>query len=98
MGKTITISSNKLLIVEGSHEEKFFIKLLEQAQLSSIQVLGIGGKTFLENSLNDLRSDPSFPRVESIRIARDADNDFISALIVLNQVWKIHLFRFHWLL
>ena len=47
--KPKNITQKKLLIVEGTHEVKFFGRLLKKMGLLDIQVLDIGGKDFDNN-------------------------------------------------
>lgn len=62
----------KMLIVEGTHEVKFFNVLLPRLGLNDIQVEQIGGNTF-EPVLDGLRSTTGFSQLESMAILRDAD-------------------------
>jgi hypothetical protein len=71
----LKISKPKLLIVEGKDEECFFCALIEHLGINDIQVAGIGGKDKLRAHLKGLIKDPSFSRVESLGIVRDADKD-----------------------
>jgi len=71
----LKISKPKLLIVEGKDEECFFCALIEHVGINDIQVAGIGGKDKLRTNLKGLIKDPSFSKVESLGIVRDADTD-----------------------
>jgi hypothetical protein len=72
-------TSLSLLIVEGMDEEKFFKAMLEQMQLSVIQVMPVGGKTQLVNNLTVIVKDPNFKQIHAIGIVRDGDDDHIAA-------------------
>lgn len=71
------IRQPKLLIVEGSHECDFFTAWLKVLELNNIQVMPIGGKTLLPNSLASLVKQRPFldGYVSSIVIVRDADDN-----------------------
>lgn len=68
-----TISQSKLLLVEGSHEEKFFSKLLESMRINSIQVKQVGGKELFRPNIINLPKMRNYSVVKSIGIVRDAD-------------------------
>lgn len=72
----LVIRRPKLLIVEGRDEEEFFRALLQEMNVSDIQVEGVGGKTFIRDTLRALKDDPFFRRkVASLGITRDANGD-----------------------
>lgn len=74
------ISKKNILIVEGEDEKRFFNSLILNLQLVTIQVLPIGGKTKLKDTLPALAKSSDFKRiVESIGIVRDADESDIEA-------------------
>ncbi len=69
------INKPKLLIVEGRDEELFFdAALSNHLGLTDIQVMPIGGKTLLTNSLAALVTLAQFPIVQTIGVLRDADS------------------------
>ena len=53
-GKENAIRLPKLLIVEGNHERDFFESWLKILGLTDIQIMPIGGKTLLRDSLSSL--------------------------------------------
>lgn len=73
LGK-IQITKNKLLIVEGKDEERFLEPYFDIISISDIQILPIGGKTFLKDTLKALAIDPNLISfVEILGIISDAD-------------------------
>lgn len=80
---SIKIVRPKLLIVEGRDEEMFFgAALQDHLGLTDIQVMPIGGKSKLPQSLAALVLDPAFPTVQSLAIIRDADVTAPGATVV----------------
>lgn len=76
----IQITESKILIVEGVDEERFFQSYFDYISISDIQILPIGGKTLLPDSLKALKVDPNFiSKVQVLAIVRDADNSATSA-------------------
>ncbi len=69
------IEREKVLIVEGQDEERFFGAMIEHLGLGNIQVMGIGGKDKLRQSLRMLSRAPDFARVTALGVIRDADRD-----------------------
>lgn len=76
MLKPITIHKPKLLLVEGTHEEKFFNNLLDEEDISDVQVLPLIGKYRFTENLEVLTKLDKFSEVESIGLVRDADENF----------------------
>jgi hypothetical protein len=71
---SLRIERQKLLVVEGRDEERFFNAAFNNyLGLTDIQVMPIGGKTKLSASLAALIRDPKFQSVASLAIIRDAD-------------------------
>lgn len=70
---TITVSEPNVLVVEGKEEELFFSALIGHLRLNRIQVMPIGGKTNLRETLMALVITPGFSNVISLGIVRDAD-------------------------
>jgi len=79
MAITITISRSKLLLVEGTHEVKFFNRLLETMQIDDVQVERLGGKHLFKPNIKNLPGYPGFSGVTSIGIVRDANANFEDA-------------------
>jgi len=73
---TISISRSNLLLVEGSHEVKFFNCLLESMQIDDVQVERLGGKHLFKPNIKNLPGYPGFSGVTSIGIVRDANGSF----------------------
>ncbi len=71
--ESYAINKRNILVVEGKDEELFFMALLRTIQISTIQVLPIGGKTQFKIKLQLLKSSPNFHIVQSIGIIRDCD-------------------------
>jgi hypothetical protein len=77
---SLKIEKEKILIVEGTDEERIFNVLIgKHLNNSDIQILPIGGKTQLINKLRILCSVSEFNKVRSLGIVRDADEDFNGA-------------------
>lgn len=76
MDKKFIIQSPKLLLVEGSHEKKFFSRLLSNMNVTDIQVVAVEGEHNFAPNLRNLPSDEKFDEVVSIGIVRDADKSF----------------------
>ena len=75
----ITISKNKLLLVEGRNDKLFLESLIRHININDIQIVSYEGKDNLKNTLKTLKTDANFRKVSTIGIIRDADNDFNSA-------------------
>ena len=74
-----TISRNKLLLVEGENERRFFAALLRCLDLSDgVQVLNYGGKPKLRPLLATLYLAPGYSDLEALGVTRDADDSFDS--------------------
>jgi hypothetical protein len=74
--KSITIDKPRLLLVEGSHEEKFFHGLLRRENISDVQVLPLIGKYQFREKIEVLTKVDNFSDVESVGLIRDADESF----------------------
>jgi hypothetical protein len=71
---SVQVVKSKLLIVEGRDEEMFFAAALrDHLGLTDLQIMPIGGKTLLTQSLKILVGDVNFSTVQSLAILRDAD-------------------------
>ena len=74
------ITKSKILIVEGTDEEKFFEAYFKFLSISDIQALPIGGKTLLPDYLDVLITNSNFiSKVQVLAIIRDADDNANSA-------------------
>lgn len=77
-GDKITISEDRLLLVEGQDEVHLFNKLIAVCFSAAlgIQVIGIGGKEKLRRNLKAIyTAGRSRPTLRSIAVVRDADAD-----------------------
>ena len=73
------ISRNRLLLVEGENERRFFAALLRCLDLSDgVQVLNYGGKPKLRPLLATLYLAPGYSDLEALGVTRDADDSFNS--------------------
>ena len=75
----IKVEKSKLLIVEGLDEKYIFEHWFDSLNITDVQILPIGGKTKLKESLELLTRDPNFSDVNKIAIIRDADKNSNSA-------------------
>ncbi len=74
-----TIDKKKLLLAEGEDDYYFFIWVLEALGLSDIQVMNFRGIDKLRFFLKDITLLFGFDNVETIVIARDAEQDAAAA-------------------
>ena len=75
----VAVQKPRLLVVEGVDEERFFGSLLSSIGRDDVQVLPIGGKTRLPQTLRALKFTPGFSSVTALGVVRDADDDFDAA-------------------
>ena len=71
--RSFQLTGQKLLIVEGIDDERFFRALLRHLKLSGIQIWAAGGKTRFRPNLRNLVIMPHFAALTSLGIVRDAD-------------------------
>ena len=71
----IAIESERLLIVEGEDEVRFFSAFHNHLRLSEVQILGIGGKDRLAASLGALVRTRGFRNVQNLAVVRDANGN-----------------------
>lgn len=69
------ITKHKLLIVEGTDEQNFFMAFLRHLAFDDIQVMNMRGKSKIRAKLRALTLAPNFSDVTSLGIIRDADDD-----------------------
>ena len=69
------IKKTKLLLAEGRDAKYFFIWVCEAFRLAEIQVLDFGGVDNLRGYLQNLPKLPGYEIVETIVVARDAENN-----------------------
>lgn len=72
----VSITKSKLLLVEGSHEKRFFTQLLKEMGIKDIQVEEVGGQNNFQTQITLLPKSGNFNIVNQIRIIRDADDRF----------------------
>lgn len=75
----IQITEPKILAVEGKDEKHFFEALINNLNLSNIQILDIAGKQNFKYRLEVVAISPMFFQVISLGVVRDADTDPIGA-------------------
>ncbi|MGH2409073.1 MAG: DUF3226 domain-containing protein [Chloroflexota bacterium] len=75
----ITLTSAKLLLVEGADEANFIRALLHLADRDDVQVLGYGGKNSLNVQFSAIMRTPGFDQIDWLGIAQDADHDAATA-------------------
>ncbi|MDP2896509.1 MAG: hypothetical protein Q8Q12_08100 [bacterium] len=84
----IGITASVVLVVEGRDEELFFSAFAKRLGLTTLQVMGIGGKTKLRANLKALRDAPGFSSVVSLGIVRDANNDPRAAFLSVSDALR----------
>jgi len=72
---SITIDKPTLLLVEGKDEVNFFAALLDECQITEVQIIEVGGKDKFKLEFPTLLNLDGFSQVKSYAIIRDADND-----------------------
>ena len=76
----LRIKSDKVLLVEGKDEKRFFEVLLKSlGAVESIQTIPYGGKGNLKSFFHNLRVVPGFTGLKSLGVTRDADCSSASA-------------------
>ena len=76
----VQIKKNKILVVEGKHDEHFFEALLIRLNLrNDIQIIPLNGKHRIRKKTEALVKLPNFANVTSLGIVRDANNDPLAA-------------------
>lgn len=75
----VSIEQAKLLVVEGSDDERLFNALLRHIGVSGIQVLNAGGKDNIRQTLKVITQSTDYSKVSSIGVVRDADANAGSA-------------------
>lgn len=69
------ISNRKLIVVEGKDDTKFFVKLLDEINITDFFVWGIDGKDNFNNDLPLLSKLPGFSNLTHFVVIRDNDTD-----------------------
>jgi len=70
-----TIKENRLILVEGSHEVKFFEAFLKHMRISGVQVKDCGGKNKMIKRMHVITKLPGFELIERLVVVRDADSN-----------------------
>ncbi|MBU4201309.1 MAG: hypothetical protein L6455_10655 [Kiritimatiellae bacterium] len=70
-----TIQKQKLLIVEGNHEDDFFEAWFKQLGITDIQCMPIGGKTKFGDNIQALVRQAQFRSVNTVVVVRDGDDN-----------------------
>ena len=73
--KTLTVESQKILLVEGKDEVNFFEAFLRYKNLDSIKLINCEGKDKLKEKLSALKKAPDFNTVTSLAIIQDANDE-----------------------
>ena len=84
----LTITSKKVLFVEGQDEENFFGELLKYIGITNVQIISYDGKDNLRNELKTITKIPDFSKVQLFGIVRDADNNIEGAFKSICQILK----------
>ena len=83
-----TITSKKVLFVEGQDEINFFGELLKYIRIPDVQIISYDGKDNLKNELKTITKIPNFSKVQLFGIVRDADNNIEGAFKSICQILK----------
>jgi len=73
------IDKQKLVLVEGMDEKRFFSTIINHLKIKDIQIMVIGGKEKLESVLPAFILRSNFSQITSLAIIVDADNSAESA-------------------
>lgn len=72
---TETITSNKLLLVEGQDENNFFNKLLNVLEINDVNILEVGGCNNFKNKYPSTIIRTGFSEVNKLGFVRDAEQN-----------------------
>jgi len=75
----LEIKAERILVVEGKDDERWFEAFLKHLRLNGVQILTMEGKNNLRAFLKGLVKARGFSRVTSLGVVRDADRDRQSA-------------------
>lgn len=73
--RSITIYSDRVILVEGKDDECFFRAISKHIGIDNIQIISINGIKQLRSMLRTLHLTPGFTEVVTLGIIRDADAD-----------------------
>ena len=71
----LRITSDRVLVVEGEDERRFFGAFIKHHGLPEFQIMPIGGKTQLRAGIRALKAAPGFSEVSGLVVVRDADDN-----------------------
>jgi len=81
MAEEIEIEEEKILLVEGKDDKKFFGKLIESlSKKKDVQIISVNGREKFGEKFSILLKNPKFPNVKKIAFLRDADDSAEDAL------------------
>jgi len=85
-----SISQDKLLLVEGEEDERFFDAIMRSIGISNVQIIVIGGKNkcLTIERLRGLKNDPQFGKVNSLGYIRDADENAADTFESMKNILK----------
>jgi len=69
------IRNEKLLIVEGKDDAKFFVNLLKKLSIEGVYVTALESKSNFNDDIPDLKKRPGFQYVTHLGVIRDKDTD-----------------------
>lgn len=84
----IRLEEEKIILVEGRDDERFFVKFCKVYDISDIQILRFEGVTNLQTYLTVIQTVPDYEKLKSILIIRDADNSATDAILSIQQALK----------
>ena len=80
-----------VLLVEGKDDQNFFASMLDELEISNIEIVSMGGKYRLRNRLGSLLKSPGFSTtVTALGIIRDADQSRQSAFQSVTDALKLY--------
>lgn len=77
--RATTISSARLLLVEGIDDLNFWSALLSAEGVSNVQIVEVGGKDQIRKKLKAVAKTPGFAHVTWLAIIQDADENAAAA-------------------
>lgn len=86
----LSISSRKILLVEGQDEIHFFHAFLKHLNIEGVQLLSVGGKHQFPVKFPVFLNAPGFEQLISYAIIRDADTSHISTFDSIKDLLNKH--------
>lgn len=77
--ETKKLEKNRVLLVEGQDDERFFIELLKHLDIPDVQVWDCGSKDNIANVIMRVSKDALLPDLKTLIVTRDADENPDSA-------------------